>query len=335
MRCLFSVVFLMCVVLSGMLGGGCASREPPRPTWHLGEHQKRFEKHQAERSVTDAALTHLPEMTAEERETVGDTYFQQHNLSMAFVHYEQALRLAPGKISLQYKIGLIFLHRGLAEDALQAFQAILKTDATFALAYEGMGQAFLLREDVREAEKHFQRALALDASLWKSYNSLGMIYDQQQRFAEAIATYEAAMTLQKDSGLLYNNLGVSYYRQGNYEKALRAFEKALHMGYTGAKVYNNFGLSLAQLGRYQEALTAFTKGGDKAKAYNNLGVIYAAEGKYKEATAAFAEALVLSPRYYSTARENLRLAQQALGASPARPAILPVPSGERDPQAAR
>jgi tetratricopeptide (TPR) repeat protein len=335
MRCLFLVSFLIFVVVSGMLGGGCASREPPHPTWRLGEHQKRLEKQQAESSVADAALTNLPEMTAEEYETVGDTYLQQRNLAMAFVHYDKALRLAPRQLSLRYKTGLIFLKRGLAEDALRAFQEVLKTDDTFALAYEGLGQAFVLREDVREAEKHFQRALALDASLWKSYNSLGMLYDQQQRFAEAIASYKAALALQQENGLLYNNLGVSYYRQGDYENALRVFEKALHMGYTGAKVYNNLGLSLAKLGRYQEALLAFIKGGDKIKAYNNLGVIYVTEGKYKEATAAFAEALALSPRYYATAHENLRVAQQALGASPASSEIRAVPSGEGDPQAAR
>jgi Flp pilus assembly protein TadD len=325
----FSVWFLMLVVCIGMLGGGCATRNAPRTTLRMGAYQKLLEKQKAGMSVADEALKDLPEMTAEEYEMVGDQYFLQNNLPMAFVQYDKALHMAPTTISMRYKKGLIFLDRSLAKDALREFREVLKTDGTFALAYEGIGQAFLLMEDFREAEKNFQRAIALDASLWKSHNLLGMIYDLQKRFDEAISSYKVCMTLNKDSGLIFNNLGVSYYRKGDYENAIRAFEKALNMRYAGAKVYNNLGLSLAKLGRYQKALIAFTKGGDKAKALNNLGVMYLKEGKYKEATAAFEEAMELNPRYYTKASENLRITQQALGAD-----VLSILSGERDAQAA-
>ena len=254
---------------------------------------------------------------------------------MAFVQYDKALRMAPTASGLRYKKGMIFLRKGLAREALREFQDVLKTDDTFALAYEGSGQAFLLLGDMRAAEQQLQRAIALDASLWKPHNFLGMIYDQQQRFDDAIAAYKTALTLKRDDGALFNNFGMSHYRQGDYANALRAFEKALDLGYVDAKVYNNLGLALAKLGRYQEALIAFTKGGDPAKAHNNLGVIYLTAGQYKEAVAAFEKATELSPRYYPTASENLRLAQQALRASPPSPQTLAIPSGDQNTQAAR
>jgi Tfp pilus assembly protein PilF len=154
-----------------------------------------------------------------------------------------------------------------------------------------------------------------------------MVYDHQRRFDAAIASYQAALALKKDDGSLCNNLGVSYARKGEYDYAMRAFEKALRMGYTDARVYNNLGLALTKLGRAPEALVAFTRGGDKPQAYNNLGVIYLTEGKYKEAVAAFEKALEVSPRFYTTASENLRIAQQSLAASPASPSGLSLPSG--------
>jgi Flp pilus assembly protein TadD len=335
MRCPFSVAFLIFVVSSSMLGGGCATREASRPTMRLGAYHKLLEKQKAGLPIADEALKDLPEMSATEYEMAGDHHFLQNNLPLAFVQYDKALRMAPTMPSLRYKKGLIFLKRGLAEEALREFQEVLKADDTFALAYEGLGQAFLMLGDRRKAEKHLQRAIALNASLWKSHDFLGMVYDHQQRFDEAIASYTAAMALKKDDGSLVNNLGVSYYRKGDYNQAIHAFDKALYMGYADAKVYNNLGLALAKLGRYQEALIAFTKGGDKAKAYNNLGVIYLVEGKYKEATAAFQEAMAFSPRYYTQASENLRLAQQALGTSPPSPEVLSIPVGESDAQAAR
>jgi tetratricopeptide (TPR) repeat protein len=317
-----------------MLAGGCASREAARPAGPRGDYQKRLDKQKAGLPVADEALQNLPQMSVKEYEMAGDNYFLQNNLPMAFVQYDKALQMAPATSNLRYKKGLIFLKRGLARDALQEFQEILKADNTFALADEGAGQACLLLGEMRQAEKYLQRAITLDASLWKSHNFLGMLYDYHQRFEDALASYKAAMALKKDEGLLFNNFGVSAYRKGDYENALRAFDKALNMGYVEARVYNNLGLSLAKLGRYQEALLAFTRGGDRAKAYNNLGVIYLTEGKYPEAVAAFQAAMELSPRYYTKANENLRLAQQALNALPRSPAALSMPSEDSDAQAA-
>jgi tetratricopeptide (TPR) repeat protein len=334
-RCLFSASVSILVAMSVMVGGGCTTRQAPHTALRMGDYQKLLEKQKAGMSVADEVLQDLPEMTAEEYEMVGDNYFRQGNFSVAFVQYDKARRMAPARVSLRYKIGLVFLKKGLVEDALRAFQDILSTDDAFALAYEGIGQALLMRGDIRAAEQHFHRALALDGSLWKSHNALGMIYDHQGHFDEAIVSYKAAIALKSGNGALFNNLGLSYHRKGDYDNAIRVFLKALNMTDAKAKVYNNLGLSLAKLGRYREAFTAFTKGGDKARAYNNLGVIYLSEGKYEEATAAFEEAMALNSRYYTTANENLRIARQALGVSPFSPDVLANPSGERQAQPIR
>jgi Flp pilus assembly protein TadD len=326
MRVLLLVLFLLCTGLSGLLGGGCASRAGLHTTWRPGEHQKLLEKQKTARSIGDEAPKNLPDMTATEYEIVGDNYLLQNNLPMAFVQYDKALRMAPNKISVQYKKASIFLKRGLLDQALQAFQDMLNADDTFALAHEGIGQTFLLLGKFSESEVHLQRAIALDTSLWKSHNFLGMVYDHQRRFDAAIAAYKAAMALKKDDGSLCNNLGVSYAKKGEYDYAMRAFEQALSMGYTDARVYNNLGLALTKLGRAPEALIAFTRGGDKSQAYNNLGVIYLTEGKYREAVAAFEKAIEASPRFYTTASENLRIAQQALAESPSDASILSVPA---------
>src|SRR4029434_6655904 len=109
MRCLFSVSFLMLVVISSILGGGCATRNPARTPLRMGDYQKLLEKQKAGTPVTDEALKNLPEMTAEEYEIAGDNYLLQNNLPLAFVQYDKALHRAPTKTSLRYKQGLIFL----------------------------------------------------------------------------------------------------------------------------------------------------------------------------------------------------------------------------------
>jgi tetratricopeptide (TPR) repeat protein len=290
--------------------GGCASNNSPPALF--GEYKKMLERQKAGMSLEDEALKKLPAMTAADYERLGDTYLQQGNLEMAFIQYDKASRMEPSQARIRYKVGLLFLKKGLPEEASKEFQEILKKDMTYALAYEGMGQAHLKMTNYVEAEKNLRQALTLSPELWQCHNFLGIVYDQQKRFDAAIAEYQASIALKPDQGFLFNNLGMSYYSKGDYERAIKAFMEAAKSGPAYNKIHNNLGLALAKLGRYQEALDAFKKGGDEAKAYNNLGVIYLVEKKYEEAISSFEKAIQLNPSYFVKASENLKIARKAL-----------------------
>jgi tetratricopeptide (TPR) repeat protein len=117
----------------------------------MGDYQKLLEKQKAGVSTVAEPLQPLPEMTAKDYEMAGDNYVLQHNLPLAFVQYDKALRLAPTAVGLRYKKGVIFLKKGMPQEALQEFQAVLKTDDTFALAHADSGQACLLLGDMPAA----------------------------------------------------------------------------------------------------------------------------------------------------------------------------------------
>lgn len=300
-----------------IVGLGCAARNDPPAAF---QYKKLLEQQKVGMPIDDKALNNLPEMTVADYERLGDSHFQLGNLNMAFIQYDKALRLDPSQVRLRYKMGLLFVKKGLPEEALTVFQEILKRDASYTLAYEGMGQVYLKMNNFKEAENHFRYSLTLNPQLWQSHNFLGMLYDRQQRFEEAIAEYQAAIHLKPDQGSLFNNVGMSYFLKGEHERALEAFREALKRGVADAKVYNNMGLTLGTLGRYQEALEAFKNGGDEAKGHNNLGVIYLAAGRYQEAIAAFERAIEVSPSYYLKASENLNTAKKALAEATSVPA---------------
>ncbi|HSF32994.1 MAG TPA: tetratricopeptide repeat protein [Candidatus Tectomicrobia bacterium] len=334
-KSLFALLILLGT--ASIVGVGCAARQESPAVFH---YKKLLEQQKAGMPIDDKALKNLPEMTVADYERLGDSYFQLGNLNMAFIQYDKALRLDPSQVRLRYKMGLLFVKKGLPEDALAMFQEVLKRDASYALAYEGMGQAYLKVNRFKEAENQFRHSLTLNPQLWQSHNFLGMLYDRQQRFGEAIAEYQAAIQLKPDQGSLFNNVGMSYFLKGEHEKALDAFRETLKRGTANAKVYNNMGLTLGKLGRYQEALEAFKNGGDEAKAHNNLGVIYLAAGRYQEAIAAFERAIAVSPSYYLKASENLNTAKKALAEAASVPAntskmtMPPTPvgrTGEADP----
>jgi len=253
----------------------------------------------------------LPNKSIAEYERAGDQFLSTGDLAQAFLQYEKALLLDPDNLSVQYKKGLSLVAGKIYEDAIKEFQAVIKKDSGYALAYEGLGMAFFHLKEYEKCEKNFKKAIEFNPKLWKSHNFLGNIYDRQKKYKNAIENYYTAIVLRPDEKILYNNLGVSYYLAGEYSRAVTAFNNALEHNYVEARTYNNLGLALARLGRYREALVAFRKGGNEAQAHNNLGCIYLEQGKFKEAIDSFTKAIEINPLFYSKASDNLHKARRA------------------------
>jgi len=318
----FNFLLLMGLVSAALINlMGCASSGQQL---YSGNKISNFDQHKMGslkgdqiRNVTDENIEakKTPKMTEEDFERLGDTYFSRGNFHMSFVQYEKSLELSPDNIRVRYKKALLFLYADLNEDAINEFKEILRRKPSYALAYEGLGQAFFQMEKFEDAEKNFRKAievgLHLGQRLWKPFNFLGIIYDQQKKYDLAIREYGEAIFLNPENGALYHNLGVSYSLAGNYEKAINVFYKALEKKYFSKKTYNNLALALAKLGRYQEAFEAFKNGGDLPQAYNNLGCIYLYEGKLEKAIECFEKAIEKSPGFYTEANKNLKKARMA------------------------
>ena len=299
--------YALCALLFiaiGLGSWGCASKNSQQNFLKEVEYRRKLESQKADKNPVK-----LPEMTAEEYEKLGDQSFIQKNIDLAFVQYNKALRLNPDQIRLRYKIGRLFLEKGLTEDAKREFQEVLKVNPNYALAYDGMGRVYFHLCQYQEAEENFKKAIKFENSLWQSHNFLGLVYDRQGHFEAAIIHYKAAVTIRPDDPSLLNNLGTSLFLKKDYELAVKAFTEALRMDGSNSRVHNNLALALCKLERYQEAFEAFRKAGEEATAYYNLGCIYMMEGKNREAVAAFEKAIEIKPEFYAKAYENLKKAR--------------------------
>ena len=248
-------------------------------------------------------------MTSRDYEALGDTSFNQGNLSKAFIQYQKALELDDSNINAQYKSGLLYVIGGFNEEAIKEFNKVVTKDPNHSLGYEGLGFAYFQLKKYGEAQKNFLKAIKLNPILWKSHNMLGVINDYESAHRKAVRFYLHAISLKPNKGILHNNLGVSYYLMKHYEKSEEAFQKALKYGSTDKRTYNNLGLVLSKLKRYGQAFRAFKKAGNEAQAYNNLGCAYAKQGKRKEAIRSFEKALELEPGFYTIASQNLSRAK--------------------------
>jgi Flp pilus assembly protein TadD len=285
---------------------GCASSDSYRGIQsrykYLIDEQKASISSQKKNNTYDKEI--MP-MTSRDYEALGDTSFNQGNLSKAFIQYQKALELDDSNITAQYKSGLLYVISGFNEAAIKELKKVVTKDPNHNLGYEGLGFAYFQLKEYEEAQKNFLQAIKLNPKLWRSHNMLGVIYDYERAHRKAVRFYLHAISLKPNKGSLYNNLGVSYYLMEHYEKSEEAFQKALKYGSTDKRTYNNLGLVLSKLKRYKQAFRAFKKAGNEARAYNNLGCAYAKQGKRKEAIRSFEKALELEPGFYTIASQNL------------------------------
>ncbi len=85
-------------------------------------------------AADEGASKENPVMTSEGFERMGDFYVRQGNLPMAFLQYDKALRLDRNRPDIHYKMGRLFLEKGMTEEAQNEFLEVLKINSQHAQA---------------------------------------------------------------------------------------------------------------------------------------------------------------------------------------------------------
>ncbi len=271
------IALLFCMVL-GLSLSGCAANSVGALS-KSGNYGNRSER----RLMTmDGKKAEEAMNTAEEYERLGDMNLQKGDMTASFVNYSRALRMEPERLSVSYKMGRLFLLKGMTNEARGEFEKIIKKDPKNALAHEGMGRAYLLDNKNERAVECLARAARVQDTndrRWEVHDLMGIAYDRQKKYSFAIE---------------------------------EAFTTAIEKGEDGSRVYNNLAVTLTKLGDHRMARAAFNRAGSEATAQNNIGYLYLLDGKNKEAATAFEKAIELEPAFYGKAHDNLHSAKDAL-----------------------
>ncbi len=260
-------------------------------------------------------------VTSARQEQLADLLLGAGRVVLALESYDKALLARPGDAGLRVKKGRALLRLNQPEAALAEFRQALAARPELAAAQHGAGVASLRLGRHAEAREAFQNSVALAPDNWRSRSHLGLLLlragqtgQAQEQFLAALALpqFQPQVLANAGSGReeLLNNLGLAQVLAGDSETAVRTFRQALHDARDPERSANNLGLLLVRLGRPAEALSAFRASGNDARALNNLGYALYLQGNTQKAQALFEKALDLSPAYYETAGENLKLAVQ-------------------------
>ena len=118
------------------------------------------------------------------------------------------------------------------------------------------GNYALSKKEFDNALYAYNKVIKKKPTLAIAYHNRGMVYYYKNQNDLAMSDYTKAIELEKLAGS-YNNRGVIYKITGQYDKAISDFDKAIELDKKDVMVYINKAETYEELGRKLEAIEAY------------------------------------------------------------------------------
>lgn len=227
---------------------------------------------------------------------------------------QQMSSLAPGALEF-YLQGRGYLQRPdqlqSIDNAITVFQRALNTDAGYALAYSGLGEAYLYKRDLTQDTKwmapaleNARKGLALNPSDPQTHIVMGRVNRGTGRYEESQRDFEEALRLDGRSNEAYVGLANAYFELKQYDKAEATYQKAISLRPGDWMSYRQLGLFYYRRRDLEKAIAQFQQvvnlNPDNAQGYVNIGAFQGMQGKLDDAEKTWLKALELDPQRVST-----------------------------------
>jgi serine/threonine protein kinase/tetratricopeptide (TPR) repeat protein len=203
----------------------------------------------------------------------------------------------------EYNHGLEEARAGKNTAAAQSFQAAIKEDGQFALAYVKLAQAYSDLGQDEDAEPAAQKAVSLSASLpMQEKYLIQASYDRIEKdFPKAIEAYQNLIKVSPDNTDYLFDLGMAYENTGAYDKAKEMFAKVVELDPKRIAGLRSLGRVQIKSGNSQAALEYLTRAqalsielqddAERAQILQAMGVAYLSMQRPDDALKNFQESL--------------------------------------------
>src|SRR5713101_5005461 len=258
----------------------------------------------------DRKLTDIFKIETDIAKTVAETL--QAKLSGSEQH---AIAARPTESTEAYELylkGRFFWDKRTGENlkkSIDYFNQAIAADPSYALAYVGLADCYLLLEDyvgIRASETYLkaqafaQRALQLDSSLAEAHTSLAYVYSNLWLWEQAEEEFKCAIKLNPNYSTAHHWYSLYLLDLGRNDEAMAEIKRAheldplsLIIGTTLNYAYfaeGDVDSSIAQCKRIIDLDPNFPR------AHEYLGLAYLTQGRYSEAIAELQKAVELSGR---------------------------------------
>lgn len=196
------------------------------------------------------------EMTAEDLNNLGNTFFHLGDLDRAVVEYGHAIDANPCLAAIHYsRAGAL---HGLArfEEAIAGYGEALRLDAGFANAAYNRGNVRRDLGDETAAIKDYTLAVGLDPALGVALHNRGLLHLQAGRRVEAVGDFRAAIAASKVPDA-YRSLAVLHRESGQLAEAAKELDRLIDQGGATGADYVFRGRLRRRLGQFSNAVSDF------------------------------------------------------------------------------
>jgi tetratricopeptide (TPR) repeat protein len=212
----------------------------------------------------------------------------------------QALEIDSGYASAQHLMGLVSLHAGQHDLAVEWMIRAIRQEPNPEYLVS-LGIVLQRSGRLEEALKTFDKAVKLKPDAPESWKHLGFVLEQMNRLDQALSSYQQAITLNPSEWEAADKSASLLFQSGRLEEALSCFNvcdslrpdrpSTLHM-----RALTKFGLN-----RYEDAFADITRAQaldpNNADICNNVGGVLQRLRRDTEALPWFERALALRPNY--------------------------------------
>ena len=237
---------------------------------------------------------------------------QNLDLSSASVKQLNAAAFTPSSKSLEalrdYNTGLQQARQGNHNDAAKSFEASIKEDQTFALAYSKLGETYFNLSDENQAQQFARKAVDLSENLPQPEKLQILAADAriENDPQKAIDAYERLAAMYQDDSDVEFNLASLYQSTGALDKAQNEYTKLLSRDPKHVDALIGMGRTEISAGNSQNALDYLNRalslsiqlGNDaqRAASLHSLGVAYRELDKLDDALRSLQESLSIKRR---------------------------------------
>jgi Flp pilus assembly protein TadD len=141
------------------------------------------------------SLGELASKLAEIHRTAAEAWLSQNCYEQSLPHLEAAATFSPGETEYQLQLGFVRYVTGDDVGAINAFNAVLATDANHGEAWFNLGMVLVGQQQHVEAEDCFRRACEIEPNDAQTWNNRGVCLWQQKRIADARACFQRALQI--------------------------------------------------------------------------------------------------------------------------------------------
>jgi eukaryotic-like serine/threonine-protein kinase len=145
-------------------------------------------------------------------------------LDEALREAKHAKELDPLSFDINYMMSYVFLYTGQYDSAITLANEVLKLDSTFVLAYNILGESYLLKKMYSEAIPQFRKSIAL--GFRSSLSSLAHAYAETGKETEAQEILNDLLEESKRGYVDPFDFALVYFALGEQDKAIEYLEKA-------------------------------------------------------------------------------------------------------------